>query len=226
MKINMKDIVCDNTVYPRVNFSWQQAYDYTEQMRAGAKFPAIHVGYLKDKPHPPYIVVDGWNRFEATKYLKKETIEATEQEYKNKFEMLMDSAARNVRHGRRLSVIDRARLVKMFKLKGLTKEQISSTLDIPKDKIGFFEARAYETKSGEVKPITSLVIDGLETQNVDESDYPEYAKKIPQEGFTVKSVKSLFNQAITFIKSNAFPHEDPEILKLCSELHMLLEQYL
>ena len=44
--IPIKDIFFDETIYPRQSTWWATSYKYSEEMKAGAKFPPIIVGFF------------------------------------------------------------------------------------------------------------------------------------------------------------------------------------
>ena len=70
--LNVKQVVMDKQLYPRMNVDRVTVARYYNALKAGATFPAIRVALIDGK----YLLMDGAHRLEAHKGVKHQTIEA------------------------------------------------------------------------------------------------------------------------------------------------------
>lgn len=208
----IKDLVFDEDVYPRMKVGWLTAYQYAQAIKAGAEFPAIIVGFYKDR----YYVIDGWHRVEAHRVLKEQMIQAIIYEYSSKRDMFADAVVLNVVHGRQLSVQERVRIVDTLKEMDFTRIEIGELVRIPTDKLGRFEARVIIRPNGEKLYLKSLT-DRADGQGIEEGD---------QDTFSVRDVLNLLTQLVSVLRADIFPAEDTKVQERGAEAYSLLGQRL
>lgn len=134
--IPIKSILFKEELYPRHKYGWQTAYDYSESMKAGAKFPPIKVALYRNR----YYLIDGKHRIEATKRIKKKTIQAEIVKNLNMNKILEKAIQSNVANGRPLSSYDKALNVQQLQKLGYSQPQISKIIQIPINKLTNFMA--------------------------------------------------------------------------------------
>jgi transcriptional regulator with XRE-family HTH domain len=114
MRLKISEVTVDKDVYPRQNVSHVTVSTYKESLLAGAIFPPIEVQRIIDSDGTEKIIIlDGWHRLLAHQEVGAEEIEASywqngvlmKEEHLN--ELRIEAAARNIRHGDKLSLQDR-----------------------------------------------------------------------------------------------------------------------
>lgn len=207
--LKISELEFDSEIYPRMKVGWQTAYQYAQAMKAGSEFPAILVGTLNRKYH----VIDGWHRIEALKMLKEENVPAIIKEFKTKKEMFVEAVRVNSKHGRQLSVQEKARIIhKLGKLKFSLKE-ISKIVKVPLDKIEIFKARTIIGPNGTPVYQKSVTAKAGITEPID------------QESFNVRSVKHLLVQLVELLECDSFQF-DEDVKGLAARTYSLLGEKL
>jgi ParB-like nuclease domain len=145
MKINLDDVVLDETLYPRKSVSEYNVVRLANAIEAGASMPPI---VLEIKTHR---LVDGWHRIEAFRRLGRKTIDAIEKQYPTEGELFADSIRLNVSHGEHLDQYCIRNAVIRLQEFGFQRAQISEIVRLPPIKIEKIERGFAVSEEG--KPI-------------------------------------------------------------------------
>lgn len=132
--INLKDIHFDEDLYPRSGFSWQTAYDYSESMKAGSKFPPITLAMLNKKLY----LVDGKHRIEACKNIKKNEIEAYVYKGWSRKKIFKEAVKANISHGRSLSPYEKRKVAVKLMEMNCSQSEVSGLIHVPQEKLQNF----------------------------------------------------------------------------------------
>jgi ParB-like chromosome segregation protein Spo0J len=144
--IQIEDVVFDEKLYPRNNYFWQTAYDYSESMKTGVKFPRIVVAKIGNA----FVLVDCKHRLEASKILKQKVIEAEVLVGLTKEQIFEEAIRRNIAHGKPLSVQEKLNVAVKLKDMSYTTELISKLIQIPTGKLkDLLGRRLYSSITGE-----------------------------------------------------------------------------
>lgn len=123
------EVVEDYRLYPRAEVDGATVEQFREALRTGAKFPPIRVCSKS------FRVIDGFHRKTAYEREGATHVFCALEEVADDIDLFRRAAAANASHGRRYSVDDYATAVRLAKRLGLTREQISSDLFLPLDRI-------------------------------------------------------------------------------------------
>ena len=203
--IKIADITVDEDLYPRTSVDhYLTVHQYKESMDTGEEFPPIDLHKKMVDGVIVYILIDGRHRLEANKRRKCEKILAIVSEGLSDGELFKRAILANARHGRKLSVQEKAaaahRLLREFKF---SKKDVSNVLSMPitsieniifsrienVERVGL--AALVMTKKG---PVKNLLL----------GDNVPFA----QEGLAARSQRQIFQQAITILENNALDLED------------------
>jgi len=123
------DLVEDYHLYPRSEVDGSTVEQFREALRAGAKFPPLRVCSKSLR------IIDGFHR--KTAYEREGATHAlcSLEDVVDDIDLFRRAAAANASHGRRYSVDDYATAVRLAKRLGLTREQISSDLLLPLERV-------------------------------------------------------------------------------------------
>jgi hypothetical protein len=128
-KIPIGELVEDYRLYPRAEVDGSTVEQFREALRAGAKFPPIRVCSKTLK------IIDGFHRKTAYEREQATHVLCALEEVADERDLFRRAAQANAAHGRRYSVDDYATAVRLAKRLGLTREQISSDLFLPLERI-------------------------------------------------------------------------------------------
>jgi hypothetical protein len=213
--LKLDELVFRKDLYPRSRGGtwWQTSYKYAQEMKAGAKFPAITVGRFSDS----LIVVDGWHRCEALRLNREQYVKAVVKDYDSERDLFIDAVKLNLTHGMNLTSQDKSRIIYKLTEFSLQREEISSLIQIPIDKLKKFEFRAIQGPRGIVylkSPVSKMLGDG----SIDK----ETALNLDQSLLSTRTVRDLLEQLIALLRGDAFPLDDPGIRELSREIVDLL----
>jgi hypothetical protein len=210
--INLDEVFFDEELYPRSSVYWQVSFAYSEEMKAGAKFPPIVLALYKKKLY----LVDGKHRIDAHTLLKKKTIEAEIYTGWNKNKIFEEAIKRNITHGRVLSPFEKRKLV--LKLRGMKygDQAISDLIQVPLERLeNFIAQRLINTLTGAeiVKTEISHVVDkGFSGEDISNIQKEMYSK----------SQVSLLKEVVTLLENNLLDLENKEVQILTQKLRQLL----
>lgn len=217
-KMFLKDIVIDEELYPRNDYSWQVAYDYSESMNSGANFPNIVVA----KHNDVFILVDGRHRLEATKvFLGRKKFKEHQQDVEvliglSKQKIYEEAVKRNISHGRSLSVQEKLKIASQLSEYKYSLANISRIIQIPANKLINLQAkRITNTLTGEevvLKKTFENIVDTAPRTDIDLVQHK--SKGIPQ--------INLINELIILIKSKSIDLKNKNIKTKLIELKELL----
>lgn len=213
--LKISELIFDSNLYPRMKTSWLTAYQYAQAMRSGSTFPPIMVGLFEGKHH----VIDGWHRVEALKLLREEYIQAQVKSYKDKRDMVAEAIRLNSTHGKPLSGHEKARAIYALKQLNFTREEISSIVKVPIDKLTTFESRVIYGLDG--KPIFLKSVTARAAQKSGGS--PE---GVNQTKFIGRDLTTLLEQIIEMIDADIYPFEDKTVKELTVKLYALMSERL
>ena len=212
--IPLKSIVIDEEIYPRVNYGWQTAYDYSQSMLAGSTFPPIQVNKFAGKTY----LIDGRHRLEAYKLLKRENVVVEVLNLKTREEMFLESINTNIRNSRAFTPQDKAMMISRLKKMDFTDDKISEIVRIPVGKISSFVAkRITMTTSGEEvflkAPLKNLAGVPLADAVIDD-----------QKVFSANSQQQITEQLIRLLESDAINLKNPKVLRDLKIIFQLIRQ--
>ena len=190
LKVNQIEL--DNSIYPRINWSWQTSYDYAMSMKAGAEFPPITVAKVENK----FLLVDGKHRLEALKMNKEQYVSADVLEGLSTNDIYIEAVKRNINHGRHFSPQDKANIIVKLKDMRLDIGDISQLIRIPLDKIERFTMdRMTNTVSGQtvILKAPSMNLKGV----IVEDNFMEIQKP-----FSANGQGNILDQFITLLENN------------------------
>ena len=219
VNVDIKDIIIDGNLYPRVQFTWMKAYQYSLAMKAGAVFPQINLGKYKSQLY----LIDGLHRLKANERLKRTIIKAYIKKYTNKKEMFIDAVALNNTHGKALTVMDKALIFAKLQEYNVSNTNISKLLGTPINKFSVYIERLVTLEGKEV-PIKSILEKALKRKIITEDDVARIVSAKKQKTYVSRTVKNAFTQLINAIEQGAVPWDDPKILALATQLSILLDR--
>ena len=109
LEIELNKILLDEQTQSRISVNQDTIYDYVEELKSGANFPAVIL--FKDKNK--YYIGDGWHRVLAHKKLKRKTIKAIIKKG-SKRKAILYSVGSNSEHGLRRTNEDKRNAVKIL----------------------------------------------------------------------------------------------------------------
>jgi len=126
-QLRICDLVEDMEIYPRHAVDDAHVASLSRALESGETFPPI-VADRKSKR-----IVDGWHRVRAYKRIvgPEAVIDVDLRSYANEGTLLLDAVSLNSSHGRRLDVIDQARVVVMLERAGVEQDKIAVSLHVP-----------------------------------------------------------------------------------------------
>jgi hypothetical protein len=123
------ELVEDYHLYPRAEVDGATVEQFREALRAGAKFPPLRVCSMS------FRIIDGFHRKTAYEREHATHVLCSLEDVADDVDLFRRAAAANAQHGRRYSVDDYATAVRLAKRLGLSREQISSDLFLPLDRV-------------------------------------------------------------------------------------------
>jgi hypothetical protein len=146
MRIDLSQIVIDNTIYPRGQVNEYHVDRLLAAMDAGARLPEIVIDAASKR------LVDGRHRYEV--YLRKglKTIACIKKSYADESDLFADSIRLNVSHGLQLSQYNVRNAIIRLEQYGYTKEAISDVVRIPIERIEEIE-RGFASDADSGAPI-------------------------------------------------------------------------
>jgi|TARA_Y100000034_G_scaffold40209_1_gene49571 hypothetical protein len=228
-KVPINEIFFDEDLYPRTHYNWQTAYDYSQSMKTGSKFPDIVLAIFNRKKY----LVDGKHRIEAYKLLKQGEIKAVIHIGWNKRRIYTEALKANISHGRMLSPYEKRLAVqKLLELKYSNKD-ISKFVQVPLEKLENFVAK---------KAVVTLT--GASTEEAAESAM-EMAQVVLKSGaghlsgqeltpnriievenvqrnWNMHSQIDLLNQVIDLLENNLLDRKNPKVIGLYNNLKKII----
>lgn len=214
--LSIKEIEVDDDVYPRNNYNWLIAFNYSNAIKSGSKFPAITVAKLGKK----YMLVDGRHRLEAYKIVKKKHIQVEVVRIKNKNDIFVLSVKLNIGHGYQFSPHEKAQIVVKLQDMRFNLGQISKIICIPKEKIVPFVAKKMTHTITGVPVVLKSPIQHLAGVPIPDEVVQE------QKIFSVSTQSTLVEQMITLLFDDNLLLDDPQLLDRVRYLGQLITQKL
>lgn len=220
--VNINEVVIDNELYPRTGTFWLNIYKYSENMKAGSKFPPIVLAKIKGKN----ILVDGRHRLEARKLLKKDKISAILHTDWDRKKVLEEAIKSNIGHGLSLSPYEIRRLVLKLRLLKYKEKDISGLVNVPIGKLEKFVAqRAVSAITGEAigeQVIVKAPLKHLagETYNSEQLEIIENS----QGEISAKTQINLLDQVIILLENNLIDSKNDKILERIDTIKDLINK--
>jgi len=212
--LGIKQIICNEELYPRINYGWQTAYDYAMSMKAGADFPPIIIAEHKGQ----YLLVDGKHRLEAHKINKENSIQCKILTGLSWDDIFVEAIKRNIENARPFSPQEKARIAKKLQGMDFTDVQISEIVQIPMEKLTKFIAdRVTNTISGE-QLILKSPIKNLAGETVEDIIGKE------QHILSATSQAQLLSQMVFMLETNSF-QRIPRITNRLKHIRKLIEKF-
>ncbi|KKL75654.1 hypothetical protein LCGC14_2052710 [marine sediment metagenome] len=218
--IELSKIKFDEEIYPRSQVVWQVAYDYSESMKVGSKFPPIVLALYRRQ----LVLVDGRHRTEAYKLQKKKTIKAevyTGWNYKRIFE---EAIRRNIQHGKSLSPYEKRRIALKLRQMRYNLKEVSKMIQVPLDKIeDFIGQRMISATTGKTlvdrETIVKSPLKHLAGKTFKRKDFQ--AIQEAQKGH-VRDQIGLLKDLISLIKNGLLDTSNKRVNELLEELKILI----
>ena len=211
-KIPIRDIVFDETLYPRTQTYWQVIYDYSESLKTGAKFPPIALAMFRGKK----VLMDGKHRLEAHRLLKLNFIQADVVIGLTREEIFEEAIRRNIAHGKVLSPYEKRKLI--LKLKGMKfhLQKISDLIQIPMDRIDSFMASNLVNSITGEQVVTKSPLGHLagKTLSPNEIDKLQKSQRKLSMGMQINFLKQLRD----LLKEKLINKKDERVSKLIEEI--------
>lgn len=210
--LKLSEIKFDENLYPRSRYNWMVAYDYSQSMKAGSKFPPITVALYNRK----YLLVDGKHRMEGKKICKETHIQAEVLSGLSYDEIYIEAVRRNTEHGYNLSPYDKRNIIVKLQKMNLSSEQISGLIKIPmKNLEGFVMKKLTNTITGR-EVVLKSPLGHLSEEIVDDNLENE------QSIYNVRTQMAILGEVISLIKNGYLNLEHPMVNTKLAELKRLL----
>jgi hypothetical protein len=210
--LNIKEIVLDTNIYPRVMIDRLTSIRYTYALKSGSVFPLITVTKLDKK----YYAIDGWHRIQAYKNNHIMHIKAELVKCKDMQEAYIEAVKRNAVHGKQFSVQEQAIIINKLQEIGLEKAIISRIIPIPQDKIEKFVADRMTVNSVGQPVFLKAPLKNMSSAPVSMEFNQE------QHILTASSDLQLLDQVNFMLKNNAFDMNNPKVRKRIEEIYDFL----
>jgi len=214
-EIELNRIVVDEELYPRNQYNWQTAYDYSESMKTGADFPKMVVA----KHNNVFILVDGRHRLEATKIVlgKKKFNEAKKKVEVliglSKREIYTEGIRRNIVHGLRFSVQEKLKIAVKLKDLKYSMAEISKLVHITVHKLkDLTQRRVVMSDDGKIVLKSTFERTGGNHENIESIQQPFKGQ------FQLNLVKEL----VTLLETKTIDLEDKKVYQELLQLKKLL----
>lgn len=216
-RVEIQNVHFSEDLYPRVQYSWQTAYDYSQSMKTGAKFPPIVLALYKNK----LFLVDGKHRLEAMKLLKKELIEAEVYTGWSMRKIFEEAITRNIAHGRVLSPFEKRRIALKLREMKYNPKSICKLIQIPAQKLDeFVGQRLVNAITGETivkSPLKHLA--GSSVSREQKTFIEESSKEIYS-----KSQISMLDEIIELLENGLMDLTDDKVVERLETIKTLLKQ--
>jgi len=211
----LKDIVFDENIYPRQSSWWQTSYKYAEEMKAGARFPPITVGFVNGR----YVLVDGKHRNDAL-LMNKETHTSVVVLYGYTLdELYIEAVKLNRAHGVGLTSFDKVKIIKRLEDMKYSLGDIATIVQIPLGSIEKFVAQRITLNPlGQVTVLKSplkFMAGGTITMTDEEQDT-----------LSVRSEISLVNQMTQIFSNPKMLRVDITFVDAIEKLYQLIQDFL
>jgi ParB-like chromosome segregation protein Spo0J len=219
MTIPVSKIVFDKELYPRNDYYWQTAYEYSESMKLGKKFPPIVVAKFENN----LILVDGKHRLEAYKTLKTKNVKAEIIfGLKNKAEIFEEAIKRNITHGQKLAIQERLYCAIKLADWGYTQVEVSTLVNISPKKITELMGRKLVSSVTGEQIILKKDIEHIK-EDYEDKPVPEN-KLVMQSTFMGKNNVSIIDELIDLIATKTLDLKNKEVKKRLKVLKTLLRK--
>ena len=205
--LKISKIFFDKELYPRINPNWLVIYDYSNSMKAGAKFPPITVALYEGK----YYLIDGKHRIEATKNNREDYIHAEILKNLTREQIYIEAVKRNISHGYPLSPKEKKDIILKLEEMKYDRAFIQDLVLIPMDKMTNLIANSL------IRSATGQVILKAPIQNL-AGGYYEGDLEEDQKVFASYSQEHLLRQVIQILDKNMMDTINPRVLILWREL--------
>lgn len=224
--VPIKDILIDEAVYPRIQYAWQTAYNYSQSMKAGAVFPAIVLGRYRGKLY----LVDGRHRMEAFKTLKRDTVPSVIEDFSNKKALFVAAVNANNRHGKALTFDDKAKIFGISRNYRFSDADIEKLINVPVDSFNTLASRlpSFEGKSkgGSNQVYPRVVAKALQKDQITEEEAYSIIRSTPRKDLTSQSVLHALTELVTMFENNLVPLDNQKVHDKCVRLSDLLQSKL
>lgn len=217
--VALSDVVFDKELYPRTQAYWLTSFDYSNSIKAGAKFPPITLALNNGK----LILVDGKHRLDAFKLCKKKIIPSEIFTGWDRKKIFVESIKRNIAHGRILSPYEKRLCILKLRVMNITNKDVSKIIQIPQEKIeNFIGQRLISSTTGEefeleivksgIKHLAGKSYNVIETQRISGV----------QKNLSIGNQLDLFNQLIYLLEGGLVDLEDNKIQQSINKLLKLI----
>lgn len=221
-RIPVKKIVLDEKLYPRNQVSWQTAYDYSESMKAGAKFPRIVLAQVKGDISGTFFLVDGAHRLEAQKkYLKATNVDCEIIVGILKDKIYEEAVRRNIIHGRQFSIQERLKIACHLKDLHYDTAQISGLVRIVPSKLTQLMGRKLINSITGEEIILKKEGEPLVETRANGYSYEAEIEEL-QSKFSGRSQEQIVDELLVLISSKTIDLKDKKLKDKLKKLRSLL----
>lgn len=218
--LSLNQIKLDETIYPRALYYWQTAYEYSEAIKAGAKFPPITVAKIKNL-HEKYFLIDGRHRLEAIKMNKGKYISAEILKEMTKDQAYVEAIKRNIIHGKRFNVSEKARIIAKLEDLNYKPAEISKLVQIPAEKLSTFVASRMTYDMAGEKVILKSPLRHLAGKNTNKNI--EYIQAPISSG---QSQIKILNDLINLLENNLIDKKNKQVKIRLKRISVLINKTL
>lgn len=215
-KMKVSELIEDFSIYPRNCVFDGHVYDLAEALRSGAALPPV----VADRK--TLCLTDGFHRRRATEKVggSDAQIDVMLVTYADKAAMAEDAMVRNATHGRRLTTADIARCAALAEHFHISRERLSSILNVTRNKLDDITARRTgHTSSGE----TVVLRRPMEHLAAKKTLTPAQEKIVSKVGGLTAYQHA--SRLVDLIESESLP-DDGRLFEKLKQLHELLESLL
>jgi len=211
----INEIEFDESLYPRQGYWWATAYTYSQEMKAGAKFPNITIWYCNGKP----ILLDGKHRWEAYRLNKETHVTCNVLSRLTREQAFVKAVELNIANGQSLSPYDKMKIIKKLEDMKFDMETISKIVQIPFTSISQFIAKRITLNPAGGQQILKAPLMHLSENQVIVSDED-------QDKLSGNSEMSMLNQMIQIFENRNLIRTDDEFLGKLSILYGLISDFI
>ena len=211
----LSSITFDESIYPRQSTWWQTSYKYSEEMKAGAKFPPITVGFIDGK----YLLVDGKHRLDAYKMNNEAHISVLVLYGYTLNELYIEAIKLNRAHGVGLTSFDKVKIVKRLEDMKYELKDIAMIVQIPFETISNFVAQRITLNPMGIQQALKSPLKFMAGGTITMTDEE-------QDTLSVGSELSLIKQMMQIFSNPKMLRIDGVFINALEKLYVLVQEFL
>ena len=216
--LKIKDIIVDESLYPREGINWDSVKEYTECMKLGDVFPDIFIGKWQGKNY----LLDGRHRLEAKKLLDEEYINCDIKiNFIDKSDMLLAAIRANMVHGTRMTRGDRLKSALLLRDLNCDLDDVQKVTKLTAKELSFVKAGIQNKLILQMRPhnIREKVREKENQKIMNEKDEKEL-EKFHKAEWQFDTIQNM----IGFFKSENLILTDKKIIESIQELKNMINK--